>query len=284
MKKIKALLFSSVPFFLSIGLQFFAAYYLLFIAAIFLFGVAPVLQGTHYDINDLMELTANMDFNTVLSIVFSVSSIALFGIWYYKSCGGNYKIDFKKSFHHYEILGIILLIPGTQFMSSIITSLISVAFPSWLEEYMELMENAGLSDDISLLMMIYSVLLAPIGEELVFRGVTYRIARRAFPFWIANIIQAFLFGVFHMNMLQGCYTFILGLVLGYICEKGGSIYHVILFHFLFNLWGTTASQWLLVEDEMIQALIVLIGTAVGMAGGLYLFNKGNKLKQEKVAQ
>lgn len=284
MKKLKTLCFSSVPFFLSIGLQFVAAYYLLFIAAIFLFGIAPAIQGSYYDINDLMELTTNMDFNTVLSIVFSVSSIAVFGIWYYKSCGGNFKINIKKSFHKYEILGIILLIPGTQFMSSIITSLISVAFPSWLEDYMELMENAGLSDDISLLMMIYSVLLAPISEELVFRGVTYRIARRAFPFWIANIIQALLFGIFHMNPLQGCYTFILGLVLGYICEKGGTIYHVILFHFLFNLWGTTASEWLMVDNEIVQGLIVIFGTIIGMVGGLVLFNKGNQMKQEKAAQ
>lgn len=282
MKKLKTLCFSFVPFFLSIGLQFFAAYYLLFIAAVFLFGISPMIQDHHYDIFDLMELTSNMDFNTVLSIVFAVCSISLFGIWYYKSCGGNFKIDIKKSFHTYEILGIILLIPGTQFMSSIITSIVSMAFPSWLEEYMELMENAGLADNITPLMMIYSVLLAPISEELVFRGVTYRIARRAFPFWIANFIQALLFGIFHMNPLQGCYTFVLGLVLGYICEKGGTIYHVILFHLLFNLWGTTASQWLMVDNVMVQGLIIILGTIVGISGGLALFKKGNTLKNRQI--
>ena len=143
---------------------------------------------------------------------------------------------------------------------------------------MELLESAGLSGDIPLLMMIYSVCLAPIGEELVFRGVTLRIARRTFPFWIANIIQALLFGIFHMNPIQGCYTFILGLILGYICEKGGTIYHVILFHFLFNLWGTTASQWLIVDDVMLQGLIVIVATVVGLTGGFYFFHKGNRAK------
>ena len=278
MKKTKTLLFSSVPFFLSIGLQFVAVYYLLFIAAIFLFGIAPAIQGTSYSEYDLFALTSDMNFTTLLSIVFSVSCIAVFSIWYYKSCSGNFKINVKKSFHPFEILGIVLLIPGTQFLSSIVTSIVSVIFPSWLEDYMELMESAGLSGDIPLLMMIYSVLLAPISEELIFRGVTLRIARRAFPFWIANIIQALLFGIFHMNLLQGCYTFVLGLVLGYICEKGGTIYHVIFFHFLFNLWGTTASQWLLVENEMAQGLIIIVGTVVGLAGGFHFFNKGNRLK------
>lgn len=278
MKKFKTLCFSLVPFFLSIGLQFFMAYYLLFIAAIFLFAISPMIQDKQYTIYDLMQLTSNMDFNTVLSIVYAFTSIVVLGIWYHSSCGGNFKINIKKSFHIYEILGIILLIPGTQFMSSIVTSLVSTVFPSWLEEYMELMENAGLANDITLLMMIYSVLLAPISEEIVFRGVIYRIARREFPFWFANLIQALLFGIFHMNPLQGCYTFILGLVLGYICEKGGTIYHVILFHMLFNLWGTTASEWLLVENEMIQGMIIIIGTIVGISGGLALFKKGNQLK------
>lgn len=278
MKKIKTLLFSSVPFFLAIGLQFVAAYYLLFIAAIFLFGIAPSVQGIRYKMDDLLTLTANMDFNTILSISFAIFCIAVFTIWYYKSCNGTFRIDIKKNFHPYELLGIILLVPGTQFLSSIVTGTVSMIFPQWLEDYMELMENAGLSGEVSLLMLIYSVGLAPISEELIFRGVTYRIARRAFPFWIANIIQAILFGIFHLNPLQGCYTFVLGLFMGYICEKGGTIYHAILFHLLFNLWGTTASQWLLFDDEITQVIIIMVGTIVGLSAGLHFFKKGNELK------
>ena len=98
MKKIKTILFSSVPFFLAIGLQFVAAYYFLFIAAVFMFGIAPSINGQYYSIDDLITLTANMDFNTVLSIIFSVFCITLFAIWYYKSCGGNFKINIKKGF------------------------------------------------------------------------------------------------------------------------------------------------------------------------------------------
>lgn len=278
MKKIKTLLFSSVPFLLAFGLQFIAVYYLLFIAAVFMFGIAPSVQGVSYTIDALLELTTDIDFNTILSICFSVFCIAFFSIWYYKSYNGNFKINLKKEVHPYEILGIILLVPGTQFLSGIVTGMVSVVFPEWLEEYMELMENAGLSGDISLLMIIYSVCLAPISEELIFRGVTYRIARRAFPFWFANIIQALLFGIFHMNPLQGCYTFVVGLFMGYICEKGGTIYHAIFFHFLFNLWGTTASKWLQMGSETTQAFIIMIGTVVGLTGGLYFLKKGNTSK------
>lgn len=278
MKKFKTLLFSSVPFFLSIGLQFVAVYYLLFIAAIFLFAIAPALFDKSYSVNDLMAITTDINFNAVISIVFSIFCIAVFAIWYYKSCGGNFKIDVKKSFHRYEILGIILLVPGAQFLSSIVSTLISLVFPSWMEEYMNLIESAGLTGDIPILMVLYSVFLAPISEELVFRGVTFRIARSAFPFWAANIIQALLFGIFHMNPLQSCYTFVVGLFMGYICEKGGTLYHAILFHFLFNLWGTTVSQWIAEVNPAIQLLFIFVGTGIGLAGGLHFLRKGNRLK------
>lgn len=81
------------------------------------------------------------------------------------------------------------------------------------------METAGLDSDIGLFMFIYAVILGPVCEELVFRGVTMRLVRRALPFWAANLMQAVLFGIFHMNWIQGIYAFVLGLVLGWICEK-----------------------------------------------------------------
>ena len=44
-----------------------------------------------------------------------------------------------------------------------------------------------------------------------------------------------------MNMIQGIYAFCLGLVLGYVCNRGGSIYYSLLLHMLFNFWGTVLS-------------------------------------------
>lgn len=277
MKKFRTLLFSSVPLLLTLGIQTALLFYLLFIATIFLYGVAPVITGAHYDITELFYLIQRMDFMEVFYIIYSVCNIIIFGMWYTKRCGGQLKPTLKGSFHPLELLGIAFLIPGTQYMSSILTSAISLVFPSWLEAYEELMETAGIGDDISLLMMFYTIILAPIAEELIFRGVTLRVAYRVFPFWIANFIQAFLFGVFHQNMLQGCYTFILGLFIGYICEKG-SLFHAIFFHFLFNLWGIIVAQWLIVENEMLQGIIILGGTVLGLTLGFFLFEKGNHKK------
>lgn len=277
MKKLGTFFFSAVPMIVGIGIQYAACMYLMLLSTVFILAIAPILTNTFYSYNDLMLVWSDLNFNAIIMIVFSVTSITVFGIWYYKSCGGNFLPDVKKTFHPLQFLGIVFLVPGTQFFSSILISIVSSIFPSWLEVYENLMESAGMGEDIPLLMMIYSVCLAPIGEELIFRGVTMRIARRAFPFWAANLIQAVLFGAFHMNMLQGIYAAVLGLFLGYVCEKGGSIYLSIFFHFLFNLWGTTASEWLTVEDPVLATLIVILGAIIGVAAGIILFTKGNSL-------
>ena len=279
MKKIKTTLFATVPLLLGFALQFFAVYYLLFIAAIFLFGFGFQITGKSYDMYDLIRLTENMDFNTIAMIIFSFCCMVIFGIWYKKRCGGTFRVNFKKEFHPLEIVGLILLVPGTQYLSALVTSLISVIFPSWLEIYEQMLEAAGLNEDITLIMFIYSVLMAPISEELIFRGVTLRIAQRVWSFWPANILQAALFGIFHLNPLQSCYTFIIGLILGYIVHKGGTIYHVIFFHFLFNLWGTTMAQWMVNFNPMLQGLIIIISLIFGLGLGFFCFHLGNRKKQ-----
>lgn len=276
MKKIKTLLFSTVPLLLGIGIQYVACIYIMILSAIFLLLIAPLLTGNAYNPDDLMILWEDTNFNTMIMIAFSVICSVLFSIWYYKSCGGNFLPNVKKTFHPLQFVGIVCLVPGTQFFSSILITIVSSIFPSWLEAYEKLMENAGISEDVSVIMMIYSICLAPISEELIFRGVTLRIARRSFPFWAANLIQAVLFGAFHMNMIQGIYAAALGLFLGYVCEKGGSIYLAIVFHFLFNLWGMTSSEWLTFEDPTLTGLLIFGGTFIGLGLGLTLFNLGTK--------
>ena len=279
MKKFSTFLFSLVPFLISFGIQLFLAMYFAIIAVIFLFGISPVISNSIPTMDDFMTLFTDMSFNTVIMIAFSVSCTVTFGIWYYKSCGGNYRFNVKKDFHPLQLAGLLIMVPATQFATSLLMGILGTIFPKWLEDYQALMETSGLDGEVPLLMMIYSVCLAPISEELIFRGVTMRIARRAFPFWVANIIQAVLFGIFHMNWLQGCYAFVLGIILGYICERGGSIYYAILFHLLFNLWGTT-SQWLNLINEYVLTALILISTFVVFPIGFILFRQGIVKKKE----
>ena len=114
--------------------------------------------------------------------------------------------------------------PGTQFAANFIANLTGYIRPDWLQQYNKLFETSGITDT-TFVTVLYSVILAPICEELIFRGITMRCARKALPFALANLMQAALFGLFHLNWIQGIYAFALGIVLGYVCEHGGSIYY-----------------------------------------------------------
>lgn len=273
MKKTGSFFFSFVPLLVALGVQMIASFFLIGISALFafpIFGSRP----THISLNSLITLWTTSDFSTALMIIYSLLIICSFGIWYYRNYGGEYLPNVHKVFHPYKFIGVILLVPGTQLFCSYIVSFLATLFPSWMEFYEKLLESAGLDTSITLLMFFYSVILAPVAEELIFRGVTLRSARRALPFWGANLLQAFLFGVYHMNMIQGCYAFCLGLVLGYICEKGGSIYFSMFLHFLFNLWGIVISQYLNFGNSAAAFYIFLLVSIVLIVIGLRLFRTG----------
>src|SRR5690606_21596465 len=85
---------------------------------------------------------------------------------------------------------------------------------------------------------------APIYEELIFRGLVLRMAQKfTSKFWIANTFQAILFGIVHLNLLQGIYAFALGLILGYFYQKYQSLYVPILMHMIFNFIGSVMTEF-----------------------------------------
>ena len=89
-------------------------------------------------------------------------------------------------------------------------------------------------------------------------------------------MQAALFGLFHLNWIQGIYAFALGIVLGYVCERGGPIYYTIGLHQLFNLWGTLSGCFPDPGNSVVAFVIVIAVTIGSLAAGFVLFNKGRR--------
>ena len=67
-------------------------------------------------------------------------------------------------------------------------------------------------------MVIYTCLVAPFMEELLFRGVLLRKARR-FGDRTAVVFTAVMFGLMHGNLNQFLYAVVIGLVLGYLAVR-----------------------------------------------------------------
>ena len=84
-------------------------------------------------------------------------------------------------------------------------------------------------------LLLATVLLGPPAEEMVFRGMVYRRARAYWGVRKALFLSSVLFGIYHGNMIQFLYALVIGLMLGWIYERSGSLKVCIAAHMCVNL-------------------------------------------------
>lgn len=237
MKKTGYFFFSFLPMLASLAMQFLIIIPLTGAAVI---GICLSSPGkiSYYEMSDrLIRTISSQTFTGALSLTYAIAAVCIFGIWYQIQFQGNFTKNVVRWIHPGLITGIVCIAPMLQIATGILTTGIATLFPGWMKQYTELMETAGLTDDPTLLLVLYAVIIGPIAEELTFRGVTLSSLKRVFPFTAANLIQALMFGIFHLNMIQGIYAFCIGIIFGYICEKSGCIWYSIFLHMAFNGLG-----------------------------------------------
>lgn len=89
------------------------------------------------------------------------------------------------------------------------------------------------SNDVTIPILLASLLYvvaSPVVEELVFRWLIYGRMKRIMGKWIAVIVSALFFGVYHGSLLQGIYAFCMGIGLALVYEWSGTILAPLLFH------------------------------------------------------
>lgn len=78
-------------------------------------------------------------------------------------------------------------------------------------------------------------LLAPLVEEVIFRGKVLENLRQIMPDWMAVLLQGLVFGCIHGQLLWICYAMTFGLLLGWVRVKTGTLKASIAMHLGFNL-------------------------------------------------
>ena len=149
------------------------------------------------------------------------------------------------------LLACVLLLLGVvlQVTLSVALTLVLPLFPELMDFYLELMELAGISGQTDLVTFVDMAILAPTAEEAICRGVALEFCLRAFcpeprpaardeipaaRFWAANVVQALIFAVMHLNIVQGAYALVLGLLLGWIVRRTGRLRYAALLHMAVN--------------------------------------------------
>ena len=204
-------------------------------------------------IDNIKKLTDSTSFVAYVSVFYALVIIILFGILYYKkslkdshlSIKELCKKDFSFLKKNQNIICLLCLIFTLEVFCNQFVLLIQAIFPNSLEIYQNILEASGVTDLKSAPMIIYVCLLGPLCEELIYRGAIFQYGIRTKNFWFANILQAFLFGLMHGNIVQFSYAFLLGLILGAIVYYSNTLVIVSLIHIGFNTYSLFLSDYIL---------------------------------------
>ena len=223
----------------------------------------------------LQEYMTGSSVVTVLMFIAEIISITVAGIWYYK---GYVKKNRENRAYRYGSLkfggikSIAFVLCGcisAWSLAVIIQQIISSIVPQTAEEVSETLEMA-LGGNV-VLGLISAVVLAPIFEELTVRGIILQRSKRAFGVIGCVIISAVLFGVFHLNIIQGLYVLPLGLFWGFVGYRFNSVIPCIICHMVNNFLGVLIPSF--VNPVILFIVTGAVTAFMGVKFGYFTFEK-----------
>lgn len=142
------------------------------------------------------------------------------------------------------------------------------------ESYQEV--QAGQFSAFFALGLVCYGLITPIAEELMFRGVVYGRMRSMMNVKAAMVMSALLFGMYHMNAVQGIYGFLMGCLMVYAYEYFGTFKAAVFIHITANVLAYCMRYSGLAASGFVSwpACIVFLAVA---AAGLYLLHRKRRV-------
>lgn len=146
----------------------------------------------------------------------------------------------------------------------------------WFPGYIESMKYIDYNDILSIIPAV--VIMGPIMEEIIFRGLILRELRKNLPITAAIIIQGVLFGIYHLNMLQSIYTAFIGIMLGFVFAWTGSIWASIIVHVFSNFTNIFLDKVLggVITEHMLLVMVLSLIVSVFAARALKAEGKRNE--------
>lgn len=186
------------------------------------------------NINTGFLLIIDMLFAEVVAVFFLLKIVC----FKYDTAIGKFGLN-TVNFGYNLYLGIksyVMFLPF-YFLLNFITLLISKAFSIELkpQEVLYMLSDKSEFTAGQLQMVIFFVsVLGPVFEEIFFRGFLYRCLRRYIGVFWGILGSALLFSLIHHNFMAFLPIVTLGIVLGYLVEKTGSLVPSIVMHIIVN--------------------------------------------------
>ena len=130
------------------------------------------------------------------------------------------------------------------------------------------------------ILLVETCIMAPLFEELLYRGIILNGLINRYSSKKAIIYSALIFGIAHLNFPQGINAFLLGLIIGTVYYYTRSIYLCMIMHFANNflvnfVYYPTSQLW----TNILFVLLPILGLVLM----IYLFKKLNLKERSKEA-
>lgn len=142
---------------------------------------------------------------------------------------------------------------------------------TWINAYAE--QSQYVLGDSVIIMVISNMIVAPVVEEVVVRGLMLSRLKKAMPTVWAVIISSLLFGLAHGQILWITYAALLGVILAVVALKSDSLLGSILLHITFNVFGTVVPLVFAGVTSIAATAAILIVGVVISAVSLFGFLK-----------
>ncbi len=206
---------------------------ILFLAAIY-FGASRLFAAITG--REVLRITAMDDLS--FSVLYGIQVFLMLGVvWFFaifwrksslKDLGLNYYSIWKTIW--YSFLSLIVIFVLSFLYVFLMNTLFGIeAPPSQVDQL--IMEG----DISSSILLVVIVLVAPVAEEIFFRGYLYSAFKKAWGVGAGLFLSSLLFALAHMELYSFVPIFVIGWILAYIFEKTKSLFPIIFLHAAYNL-------------------------------------------------
>ena len=243
-----------------------------------------IVENPNYepDANALMETVANNGWGYIMAVVIGLFVLL---VWKGKDYWRNEIFAKGKPMTVGTFFAVMSITLGVQLVASLLSSVLELLLNQFGLSMMSVLEEtSGQSSSSS--MFIYASICAPITEEILFRGFVQR-SLQPYGKKFAVFGSAVLFGLFHGNLIQTPYAFMVGLVLGYVAAEYNVIWAMVL-HMVNNMvladLLTRVTSAISAGLTEIVTGIVIIGFGIAAVVILIVKRKhvGAYLRQERI--
>lgn len=203
-----------------------------------------------------MSLIADLIMITIMFLIFLPTKQKLINI-----------CNFKK-IKLVDIFYIIFLAIGMGLISSVLIGILT----NFTKSYDNVVNTITIADKSNLQLVIV-IFLSPIFEEILYRGIIFRYLKKNYNIIISIVLQALIFGIIHLNIIQSIYTFFLGIALALTYLYRESIIECIIFHIIYNLFGVLVANKLILYNHKLYSIVVILGIIISVLLAINLIRK-----------